>query len=114
MRPGLPAVALLNPLTCTSYRMTKTSTAVPLKEAWESGARLWSVTNRTHYANDLGVSASLAAVTDNVNQAKGDRDPARLAPTPRRREAHRRHPMGPGEVPLAAEHQLGGVEIGQC
>ncbi len=53
---------------------------VPLKEAWKSGARLWSVTNRTRYANDLGFSATLIAVTDNVNQAKGDRDPAGWLP----------------------------------
>lgn len=49
---------------------------VPLKEAWESGARSWSVNNRARYANDLGSYATLIAVTDNVNQSKGDRDPA--------------------------------------
>src|SRR5665648_316786 len=53
---------------------------VPLKEAWKSGARLWSVTDRTRYATDLGFSAALIAVTDNVNQAKGDRDPAGWLP----------------------------------
>ena len=53
---------------------------VPLKEAWESGARRWSSTNRTRYANDLGLSATLVAVTDNVNQSKGDRDPASWLP----------------------------------
>jgi len=53
---------------------------VPLKEAWESGARLWSVNNRTRYANDLGFSNTLIAVTDNVNQAKSDRDPAAWLP----------------------------------
>jgi len=53
---------------------------VPLKEAWKSGARLWSAGNRTRYANDLGLSATLIAVTDNVNQAKGDRDPAGWLP----------------------------------
>jgi hypothetical protein len=53
---------------------------VPLKEAWESGARAWSVNNRTRYANDLGSYATLIAVTDNVNQAKGDRDPAAWLP----------------------------------
>jgi hypothetical protein len=53
---------------------------VPLKEAWESGARLWSVNNRTRYANDLGSYATLIAVTDNVNQSKGDRDPAGWLP----------------------------------
>jgi len=53
---------------------------VPLKEAWESGGRLWSVNNRTRYANDLGSPATLIAVTDNVNQAKSDRDPAAWLP----------------------------------
>ena len=53
---------------------------VPLKEAWESGARGWSSTDRTRYANDLGFYASLIAVTDNVNQSKGDRDPADWMP----------------------------------
>jgi hypothetical protein len=53
---------------------------VPLKEAWGSGARLWSANNRTRYANDLGLSASLVAVTDNVNQSKSDQDPAEWLP----------------------------------
>ena len=53
---------------------------VPLKEAWESGARLWSTDNRTRYANDLSFWPSLIAVTDNVNQSKGDRDPTDWLP----------------------------------
>jgi len=53
---------------------------VPLKEAWRSGARLWSANNRTRYANDLGFAASFWAVTDHVNQAKGDKDPAEWLP----------------------------------
>ena len=53
---------------------------VALKEAWESGARSWSATNRTRYANDLGLSVSLMAATDNVNSSKGDRDPAQWLP----------------------------------
>jgi hypothetical protein len=53
---------------------------VPLKEAWESGARARSVSNRTRYANDLGFPATLIAVTDHVNQAKGDRGPAGWLP----------------------------------
>ena len=39
---------------------------------------------RQAYANDLGDSRSLAAVTDNVNQAKGDKDPAEWMPSSRR------------------------------
>lgn len=53
---------------------------VALKEAWESGARKWSAPNRSRYANDLAFWPSLVAVTDNVNQSKGDRDPAAWLP----------------------------------
>ena len=53
---------------------------VPLKEAWDSGARVWTKANRTRYANDLDFSWSLDAVTDNVNSSKGDRDPADWLP----------------------------------
>lgn len=53
---------------------------VALKEAWESGARSWTSTNRTRFANDLGHPWSLDAVTDNVNSSKGDRDPAQWLP----------------------------------
>jgi hypothetical protein len=53
---------------------------VPLAEAWDSGARSWTTSRRQAYANDLGDSRPLAAVTDNVNQAKGDQDPATWLP----------------------------------
>ncbi|HLL64194.1 MAG TPA: HNH endonuclease family protein [Micromonosporaceae bacterium] len=53
---------------------------VPLAEAWDSGARSWTTTTRRAFANDLGDRRSLAAVTDNVNQAKGDRDPGTWMP----------------------------------
>ena len=53
---------------------------VALKEAWESGARHWTVVDRTRYANDMGLSVSLIAVTDNVNASKSDRDPAEWLP----------------------------------
>ncbi|NES13101.1 MULTISPECIES: HNH endonuclease family protein [Micromonospora] len=53
---------------------------VPLAEAWDSGARNWTTSRRQAYANDLGDSRALAAVTDNVNQAKGDQDPATWLP----------------------------------
>ncbi|MEJ7832010.1 MAG: HNH endonuclease family protein [Nocardioides sp.] len=54
---------------------------VPLAEAWDSGARSWSASERDAYANDLGDSRSLVGVTDNVNQAKGDQDIATWLPT---------------------------------
>jgi Protein of unknown function (DUF1524)/Excalibur calcium-binding domain len=54
---------------------------VPLKEAWDSGARGWDARTRQRYANDLGDPRTLVAVTDNVNQSKSDRDPAEWLPT---------------------------------
>ncbi|HEY0697617.1 MAG TPA: HNH endonuclease family protein [Micromonospora sp.] len=54
---------------------------VPLAEAWDSGARNWTTSRRQAFANDLGDARSLVAVTDNVNQAKGDQDPATWMPT---------------------------------
>jgi hypothetical protein len=53
---------------------------VPLAEAWDSGAKKWNAATRQAYANDLGDSRTLVAVTDNVNQSKGDRDPAEWMP----------------------------------
>ncbi|KAG9080034.1 hypothetical protein FRC06_007154 [Ceratobasidium sp. 370] len=52
---------------------------VPLKEAWVSGARSWTTARRQSFANDL-TRPQLIAVTDNVNQAKGDKDPAEWMP----------------------------------
>jgi hypothetical protein len=53
---------------------------VPLAEAWDSGARGWTSRTRLRFANDLGDRRALAAVTDNVNQSKGDQDPAEWLP----------------------------------
>ncbi|MBB5933214.1 HNH endonuclease family protein [Streptomyces zagrosensis] len=52
---------------------------VPLSEAWKSGANAWTTSRREGFANDL-TRAQLLAVTDNVNQAKGDKDPAEWLP----------------------------------
>ncbi|KIM37506.1 hypothetical protein M413DRAFT_275871 [Hebeloma cylindrosporum] len=52
---------------------------VPLKEAWVSGARFWTNAQREAFANDL-TRPQLAAVTDTLNQAKGDKDPAEWMP----------------------------------
>ncbi|MEV1051394.1 HNH endonuclease family protein [Streptomyces sp. NPDC049887] len=52
---------------------------VPLAEAWRSGAASWSTSSRQSFANDL-TRPQLIAVTDNVNQAKGDKDPAEWLP----------------------------------
>ncbi len=53
---------------------------VALKEAWDSGARFWSSTERARFHNDLGYAWTLDAVTDNVNSSKGDSDPAQWLP----------------------------------
>ncbi|MER6999676.1 HNH endonuclease family protein [Streptomyces sp. NPDC000410] len=52
---------------------------IPLAEAWRSGAGSWSTSSRQAFANDL-TRPQLIAVTDNVNQAKGDKDPAEWLP----------------------------------
>lgn len=52
---------------------------VPLKEAWVSGAYAWTTSKRQAFANDL-TDPQLWAVTDNVNQSKGDQDPAEWKP----------------------------------
>ncbi|WP_330238630.1 HNH endonuclease family protein [Streptomyces sp. NBC_00525] len=52
---------------------------VPLAEAWRSGASSWTTARRQAYANDL-TRPQLIAVTDNVNQSKGDKDPASWLP----------------------------------
>lgn len=52
---------------------------VPLKEAWISGARDWTDAQRESFANDL-TRPQLVAVTDNLNQSKGDKDIANWVP----------------------------------
>ncbi|GAB3437583.1 GmrSD restriction endonuclease domain-containing protein [Actinophytocola sediminis] len=47
---------------------------VPLAAAWRSGAADWTTAEREAFANDLS-SPQLWAVTDNVNQSKGDQTP---------------------------------------
>jgi hypothetical protein len=53
---------------------------VPLAEAWRSVAWSWTVEQRTAFANDLGYAHSLEAMTDSLNQSKGDKDPATWMP----------------------------------
>ncbi|MFG2991290.1 HNH endonuclease family protein [Streptomyces sp. NPDC048257] len=53
---------------------------VPLAEAWRSGANTWTTSKRQQFANDL-TRPQLIAVTDNVNQAKGDLDPGKWLPS---------------------------------
>lgn len=52
---------------------------VPLSNAWKSGASAWTDDDREDFANDL-THPQLLAVTDNVNQAKGDKGPEEWKP----------------------------------
>ena len=53
---------------------------VALKEAWDSGAHLWSSSKREQFANDLSDERSLIAVKDSENQSKSDKDPSNWLP----------------------------------
>jgi hypothetical protein len=53
---------------------------IPLKEAWDSGARNWSPSQRQRFANDLSDSRALIAVTAGQNRSKSDRDPSNWIP----------------------------------
>ncbi|WP_328401048.1 HNH endonuclease family protein [Streptomyces sp. NBC_00390] len=53
---------------------------IPLAEAWDSGAYNWTTSKRQQLANDL-TRPQLLAVTDNVNQSKGDQDPGTWWPS---------------------------------
>ena len=52
---------------------------VPLAEAWGSGAKRWTATQREAFANDL-YKFSLIAVSASSNRSKSDRDPAEWLP----------------------------------
>lgn len=52
---------------------------IPLSNAWKTGASGWTQSRRTQFANDLS-NPQLIAVTDNVNQSKGDQTPATWKP----------------------------------
>jgi hypothetical protein len=43
-------------------------------DVFQSGAKLWTTAKRGDFANDIS-SPELWAVTDDVNQAKGDKSP---------------------------------------
>ncbi|GAA2815395.1 HNH endonuclease family protein [Saccharopolyspora taberi] len=53
---------------------------VPLAAAWRSGAAQWTQEQREQFANDLE-APQLIAVTDNVNQEKGDQTPDQWMPS---------------------------------
>lgn len=57
---------------------------VPLREAWDSGAALWSKDRRVSFANDLSLVGSLSTMTSRLNggckTCKSDKDPAEWLP----------------------------------
>jgi len=53
--------------------------SVPLAAAWRSGAAEWTEERREEFAGDM-IRHQLIAVTDNVNQAKGDQNPDQWRP----------------------------------
>ena len=53
---------------------------VPLLEAWRSGADAWPSQRLVAYGNDLGYRWSLQAVTAQLNEDKGNSDPASWLP----------------------------------
>jgi hypothetical protein len=53
---------------------------VPLAEAWDSGASSWTAADRQAYANDLGDSRDLIAVSARSNRSKADQDPSTWLP----------------------------------
>ncbi|BCM65724.1 hypothetical protein EASAB2608_01058 [Streptomyces sp. EAS-AB2608] len=48
--------------------------AVPLAEAWDSGAKAWPKQRRVEYANYLGDDRHLVAVSQRSNRQKSDQD----------------------------------------
>ncbi len=62
-------------ITFTNSRSLDIDHMVPLSEAWQSGAYRWDADTRERYANDLGYSRSLIAVSATTNRAKSDQDP---------------------------------------
>ena len=56
---------------------------VALAETWGSGAKSWKRARRDAFANDLGYTQSLIAVSASSNRSKGERSPTEWTP-PRR------------------------------
>ncbi|THG97118.1 hypothetical protein EW026_g4825 [Hermanssonia centrifuga] len=61
------------------YDGVATTLASDLDIAWLSGARNWTPAQREAYANDL-TRPQLVAITDNLNESKGDKDIAQWQP----------------------------------
>jgi hypothetical protein len=62
------------------YPIVQIDHIVPLKEAYESGAKNWTKAKRQKYANDLSNPGHLMAVHGPTNGAKGAKDPGEWLP----------------------------------
>lgn len=72
--------SLYDGITLTHASEVDVDHVVPLSEAWKSGAWRWDEDTRRRFANDLGFSAALVAVSSHANRSKGDDDPAHWMP----------------------------------
>ncbi len=64
----------------TGYAKLQIDHIVPLKEAWQSGAKAWTKDQRVLFANDMENSGHLIAVRGGTNGSKGFKDPAEWLP----------------------------------
>jgi hypothetical protein len=71
-------VSLYDGVTVTSAHDLDIDHLVPLANAWVSGARSWTPTQRAVFAND--VSTELIAVSAHSNRSKGDQPPPGYEP----------------------------------
>jgi hypothetical protein len=73
-------LSLYDNLTFTDPGLLDIDHVVPLAEAWDSGAYGWDAARRQAFANDLGVTFALIAVSAASNRSKSDADPAEWLP----------------------------------
>lgn len=71
-------MSLYDGITVTSAHELDIDHLVPLANAWVTGARSWTPTQRETFAND--VSAELIAVSAHSNRSKGDQPPPGYEP----------------------------------
>lgn len=72
--------SLYDGVTITDSSALDIDHVVALAEAWDSGAFAWTAERRRDFANDLGVSFALIAVSAASNRSKSDLDPADWLP----------------------------------
>lgn len=62
--------------------------AVPVREAWESGANSWTAARRAAFIADPSVSAIDIGLSKQANAQRADRDPSQWLPAPAQRCAY--------------------------